>query len=70
MAILTVTFLSETHIGFTSSKLHAILAFNHVLRMITGRKFPLLCSRKLSVSLAAQKQGEKRYEAPVTQKKI
>lgn len=70
MAILTVTFLSEKLIGFTSSKLHAILAFNHVLRMITGRKFPLLCSCKLSVSLAAQKQGEKRYEAPVTQKKI
>lgn len=65
---LTLTFWPEKHIDFRTSKLHAILAFNHVLRMITWRKFPLLCSCKLRVLLRAQKQREKKYEVSVTQK--
>lgn len=35
MVILTVIFLSEKQIGFKTGKLHAILTFNHVLRMIS-----------------------------------
>ena len=34
VVMLTVTFMSGKHIGFKTGKLHAILAFNHVLRVL------------------------------------